>query len=225
MSGIVTYNTLSVDLGGFKEIIAPGAFAGSVTSDVLCLRDHDATLLMGRTKSGTLSLADTADGLQFSCKLPGTGSGNDLAASIERGDLDGVSFGFVCREDKWAAADDGDVIRTILQAGLMEVSPCSFPAYPANSVSVRSCPPELRSKLKRNTDCTCDCSECVAGNCPDCSDPDCDDPECRCQKRSDVLSGSERNRMAMRFKLKQVSTPSCRKEETTSQFNIQWLTE
>jgi hypothetical protein len=120
--------------------------------------------------------------LNFNCKLPGTTAANDLAESIDRGDLDGVSFGFICKDDKWAAADDGDVIRTVLAAELMEISPCSFAAYPANSVSVRSCPAEFRSKLKRNDQCQCACPECVAGNCAECSDPDCDDENCRCER-------------------------------------------
>jgi HK97 family phage prohead protease len=196
---------MSVDLGGFREIIAPGAFAESLTGDVLLLRDHVPALLMGRTKSGTLTLADTADGLNFNCKLPGTTSASDLAESIERGDLDGVSFGFICRDDKWAAADDGNVIRTVVSAELIEISPCSLAAYPANSVSVRSCPAEYRSMLKRsdNDQCQCACPECAAGNCAECSDPDCGDENCRCAQRGNALSDSERNRMAMRLKLKQ----------------------
>jgi hypothetical protein len=158
---------------------------------------------MGRTKSGTLALADTADGLTFSCKLPKTNTASDLAESIDRGDLDGVSFGFICKDDKWAAADDGDVIRTVMAAELMEISPCSFAAYPANFVSVRSCPIELRKKMKRNAACECDCPECVAGNCAECSDPDCDDENCRCQERSKAITDSERNRMCMTLALRQ----------------------
>jgi HK97 family phage prohead protease len=199
ISGTVTYNTLSVDLGGFQEIIAPGAFAESLTGDVLCLRDHIPALLMGRTKSGTLKLADTADGLKFDCKLPGTTTASDLAESIDRGDLDGVSFGFICKNDKWAAADGGDVVRTVLAAELMEISPCSFAAYPANSVSVRSCPAEFRSKLKRNDQCQCACLECEDDNCADCSDPNCDDENCRCAHRSATLFESERNKLVMQI--------------------------
>jgi len=203
ISGVVTYNTESCDLGGFTEILAPGCFAGSLSGDVLLLRDHTPVLLLGRTKSGTLTLADTADGLQFSCSLPNTSSAGDLAESIDRGDLDGVSFGFICVEDNWACADGADVVRTVLEAELIEISPCSFAAYPANSVSVRSCPAELRKKMsKRNTSCECDCSECVDGNCSGCSDPNCGYEECGCQSlRSREIPADDRSKMFMRLAL------------------------
>lgn len=202
-SGIVTYNTPSADLGGFIEIIAPGAFSDSINGDVLMLRDHQSSLLMGRTKSGTLSLSDTADGLRFSCKLPNTTAASDLAESISRSDLDGVSFGFYCLEDDWAFSEK-QTVRTIVKAELFEISPCSFAAYPANQVSLRSCPAEVRSVLdkvsdvkppakteKRDmsdddttddglSDCGCDCPECEDGDCMDCSMEDCNDPNCPC---------------------------------------------
>jgi hypothetical protein len=194
LSGIVTYNTPSVDLGGFTEILAPGCFSDSITGDVLMLRDHDTTLLMGRTKSGTLKLADTADGLQFDCLLPNTTSGNDLAESVNRGDLDGCSFGFITLDDSWAASDT-ETVRTITKAELLEVSPCSWAAYPANSVSLRSCPAELRSAIAQRNDpeadsnedgtadaCKCQCDPCLNGNCADCTDDPCDCEGCTCNE-------------------------------------------
>ena len=202
ISGVVTYNTESCDLGGFTEILAPGCFAGSLSGDVLLLRDHTPVLLLGRTKSGTLTLADTADGLQFSCSLPNTSSAGDLAESIDRGDLDGVSFGFICLDDKWAAADGGDVVRTIVSAELLEISPCSFAAYPANAVSVRSCPAELRKKMKkRDAKCECDCPECQDGDCAHCSDDPCDCPGCMCAESRSARTMSERTRMEMTLAL------------------------
>jgi HK97 family phage prohead protease len=197
LTGIVTYNSPSVDLGGFTEILAPGCFAGSLSGDVLMLRDHEPTLLMGRTKSGTLSLSDSADGLHFSCKLPNTTSATDLAESVDRGDLDATSFGFITMEDKWAASADGSVVRTVLEAELLEVSPCSFAAYPANSVSVRSCPQDIQSKLtipdgvkpesipetrSKVEGCQCECEQCLDGDCADCSCPDCTCEDCTCSE-------------------------------------------
>jgi hypothetical protein len=200
ISGTVTYNTPSCDLGGFIELIAPGAFAGSISGDVLLLRDHEPTLLMGRTKSGTLSLSDTSKGLKFNCKLPNTTSASDLAESIDRKDLDGCSFGFITIDDDWAYTD-GQTVRTIKEAELLEISPCSFAAYPSNSVSVRSCPPELRSNLTasevkpptatpeaeapktRSTEgCQCECQPCLDGNCANCSDDPCDCDGCDCNE-------------------------------------------
>lgn len=198
VSGIVTYNTMSCDLGGFTEIMAPGCFAESIAADVLMLRDHEPTLLMGRTKSKTLVLADTADGLQFTCSLPNTSSANDLAESIDRGDLDGVSFGFMCEKDTWICDGDGNTIRTIIEAELVEISPCSFAAYPSNSVSVRSCPKAIRAKMQKcSTPCECDCPECQDGKCADCSDPECSDPNCDCQQQRSARAATEHGRMDM----------------------------
>ena len=186
----IRYNEPSVDLGGFTEVVAPGAVTDSLqqSGDCLMLRDHNPSLLMGRTKSKTLALTEDANGLRFVCKLPNTTQANDLAESIDRGDLDGVSFGFNVPSggDKWSSDKEGNVIRTLVRINLSEISPCSFPAYPSTSVSIRSCPSELRSLLKRSEDdedededeCECDCPECLAGDCADCSDPDCTDEYC-----------------------------------------------
>jgi HK97 family phage prohead protease len=210
----VVYNSPSVDMGGWTEIVAPGAFTETLkNSDVRMLRDHDTTLLLGREKSKTLTLTDTPQGLTFRCKLPNTTQAADLAESIKRGDLDGVSFGFTVAEngDKWSNTK-GQVVRTLLAVELAEISIVSFPAYPATSVSIRSCPAELRSlieqrKTNRDEDqCSCPCPECVDGDCADCSDEDCDYEGCSCipyQERaaSTVLSTSEVNKLQMKFAL------------------------
>ena len=181
----IRFNEPSSDLGGFTEIVAPGAVTESLKNnpDVLCLRDHDTSILLGRTKAGTLTLTEDAMGLRFVCKLPSTSQASDLAESIERGDLDGVSFGFVTVKDAWTSDGAGNVIRTLLTVRLLEVSPCSFPAYPTTSVSVRSCPAGLRGKLsihKRSSrdGCECDCESCVDDDCENCTDEYCDDTLC-----------------------------------------------
>ncbi|MFC6644145.1 HK97 family phage prohead protease [Granulicella cerasi] len=212
LTGFIPYNTESVDLGGFTEVIAPGAFAEALqpTSDVLALRDHDAKLLMGRTKSGTLIFTDATDGLRYQVKLPNTTAANDLAESIERGDLDGTSFGFSTDEDKWINAD-GKVIRTLLKVNLFEVSPCSFPAYPDSGIALRSAPVEIRSLIETHDDdnetdsiadqCQCHCPACSEDNCADCSNADCEDDLCDCDDSSE--EDSLRNAMHMILSIRQ----------------------
>lgn len=150
IEGLIPYNSPSVDLCGFTEIIAPGAFSKALEAnvDVLALRDHDSTLLLGRTKSKTLTLEDYPEGLRYKIKLPNTTAANDLAESIDRGDLDGTSFGFICRDCNWSATEDGETIRTLTEIELLEVSPCSWPAYPDSSVDLRSAPAEIRSRIE-----------------------------------------------------------------------------
>jgi len=135
-----------------------------------------------------------------------------MIASIERGDLDACSFGFSVPQggDKWVTTSDGSIVRTLNDVDLAEISITSFAAYPATSVSLRSCPPSVRPLLKRtNLDgCECDCPECLDDDCEDCSMDDCDDPNCAengCPAQDDDddddADDSERNRMYMCLEL------------------------
>ena len=211
LSGVIPYNSLSVDLGGFTELLAPGVFAGALQpdADILCLRDHKAELLMGRTKSSTLALSDSPEGLQFACKLPKTTQAADLAESVDRGDLDATSFGFYTLDDNWVADASGNVVRTLISAELFEISPCSFAAYQGSTVTVRSCPAELRSLLTRpehranpnGTGCECDCPECQANNCADCSNADCADDRCDGHERGKPITNSELETLQLQLHL------------------------
>lgn len=79
-------------IGTFTETVKRGAFASSLASgdDVLALADHDATAVLGRTKSGTLNLREDENGLAFDLAVPDTQKGRDLLALAERGDLAAV---------------------------------------------------------------------------------------------------------------------------------------
>jgi hypothetical protein len=63
-----------------------------------------------------------------------------MMMSIDRGDVDQMSFGFRTVNDDWEIQTvDGEevLIRMLLEAELFEVSPVTFPAYPDTSVSLR----------------------------------------------------------------------------------------
>ena len=127
-------------IGGFTERIAPGAFTRSLASgrDVLALLDHRADVLLGRTRSGSLKLSEDAKGLRFELKVPDTAAGRDVIALAERGDLGGMSFGFVATDEAW----DGDT-RELRSVELHEVSIVqSWPAYQATEINLRSRPGE-----------------------------------------------------------------------------------
>lgn len=129
----------SLDLGGFTETIASGAFTKTLREnpDVLALVDHDIRKLLGRTSSGTLQVHEDERGLAFSVTLPDTSYANDLRALMDRGDINACSFGFVCEADSW----DGDV-RTVKQVRLIEGSIVATPAYPSTTAQLRSLFPD-----------------------------------------------------------------------------------
>lgn len=133
------YNVMSDDLGGFREIIKPGAFRRAVeeNQDVRFLFNHDSDNILARTKSGTLALEDDAVGLRFEAKLPDTQLARDVATSVERGDIDGMSFGFRTVRDDWEFKTGGE-IRHLLDVDLFDVGPVTFPAYPDTGVAKRS---------------------------------------------------------------------------------------
>jgi HK97 family phage prohead protease len=127
------------DIGGsFREVIAPGAFAETLkTADVRAYFDHDRGRVLGRTKAGTLRLKEDAKGLAVEIDLPDTSDGRDVRALLERGDVDGMSFGFVVTHDEWDETADPPM-RTIHKVMLREVSVVSEPAYGDTSVALRS---------------------------------------------------------------------------------------
>ncbi len=124
------YNTMSEDLGGFREIIAPGAFDDVLENDVRALINHDGNLILARTTSGTLALSTDEKGLRYEFEMPETSYGKDLTVSMKRGDITQSSFAFTVADDSWETRDGVDV-RTITKVKrLFDVSPVTYPAYP-----------------------------------------------------------------------------------------------
>jgi HK97 family phage prohead protease len=132
------FNSLSVEIFGFRELILPGAFAESIAGDdIRALWQHNTEAVLGRTKAGTLRLAEDAKGLRVEIDAPDTQVGRDALALIARGDVDQMSFGFRVLADDWNEDEDGMLIRSVAKVKLYEVSPVTFPAYNATTVSVR----------------------------------------------------------------------------------------
>lgn len=149
------YNTWSQDLGGFKERVLPGAFSKSLgVSDVRALFNHDPNYILGRTKSGTLTLGDESKGLHFDAIAPETQTIRDLVlAPIARGDIDQCSFSFTVREDAWREPKSlsGLWERDLVDVELYDVSPVTFPAYLQTDVVVRSLATEAGIDLEALT--------------------------------------------------------------------------
>lgn len=129
--------------GMFREKIDRGAFAASLGGDIRALWNHDTNFPLGRTKAGTLALAEDAHGLRVEINPPDTQAGRDALESIRRGDVDQMSFGFDVLEDTWDQDESGMIIRTLRKVQLYEVSPVVFPAYPQTSISARTSDPSV----------------------------------------------------------------------------------
>lgn len=134
------FGEISEDLGGFREIIEPGAFRACLAGgpDVRALFNHDPNRILGRTVAGTLTLAEDERGLRYEITTPDVAWARDLLVSIARGDISQSSFGFIVAEDQWGT-QDGQPLRRIKAVGeLFDVSPVTFPAYPGTEATARS---------------------------------------------------------------------------------------
>lgn len=134
------FNTLSEDLGGFREQLATGAFADALTNDVRALINHDPNLVLGRNQAGTLKLSEDGQGLVVEITPPDTQAARDLVVSMQRGDVNQMSFAFtVSREDQvWSRDGTGPWLRLIKRVSrLFDVSVVTYPAYPQTSAAVR----------------------------------------------------------------------------------------
>lgn len=133
------FNKLSEDLGGFREMIMPGAFDSVMDNDVRLLFNHDQNLVLGRTASGTLQISVDENGLRYSAELPDTTFAKDLTKLMERGDINQSSFSFVIENDSWEQTENGMPLRKINKVKrLYDTSIVTTPAYPDAGVGLRS---------------------------------------------------------------------------------------
>jgi uncharacterized protein len=136
----VRWDKLSVPIyGSFRERVRTGAFAQSLKeNNIRALWNHNSDFVLGSTRAKTMTLIEDDKGLRFEIILPDTQTGRDAAITVERGDVDGMSFGFNTRKQEWDETDPKNVIRTLVDVDLREISPTPFPAYPQTKVGIRS---------------------------------------------------------------------------------------
>lgn len=120
----------SNNLGGFVEKVRNTAFTKTLKeSDVRALWNHDPQYVLGRTSAKTLELAVDDNGLYYRALLPNTTYGKDLAELLERRDVRESSFTFFKVQDEWDLTEEAYPQRTLVEVGLIDVAPVSFPAY------------------------------------------------------------------------------------------------
>jgi uncharacterized protein len=133
-----SFNTLSRDLGGYKERLAPGCFKRSLAAgdDVKALFNHNPSMILGRRDNGTLNVEEDSRGLKWRCQLnPKSSQHRDIYESVQRGDISECSFAFTVRDgaEDWDEPTDERgkrfIRRTIRDCNLLDVSCVTHPAY------------------------------------------------------------------------------------------------
>jgi HK97 family phage prohead protease len=146
VEGIIPYNSRSVEFpNGMKEIIMSTAFNKTINdkANVFALYNHDDSKILGSTKSGTLILDNTSEGLRTILELGNSTIANDVWDIISRGDCTNLSFGFLPIKQEIRGNE-----RYLKEVNLKEISFCvSSPAYPeTDSIAI------TRGFMKRKID-------------------------------------------------------------------------
>lgn len=145
IGGIAAVVNSVTDLGYFEEVITPGAFdyALSREYDIRCLFNHEAELILGRTKADTCNVFVNADGNLEYTWVPDYENPTHMAVvrSIMRGDITQSSFAFTIKEQTWTDSTKYGTMgkRTITMIDeLFDVSPVTYPAYAETEADARS---------------------------------------------------------------------------------------
>ena len=133
----ITFDSLSENLGGFKEVIDRRALDGVDFSDVYLLSQHRSEDVLASTAAKTMSVQVTDKGLYFSATLANTTLGRDTYELVKRGDLKSMSFAFTAEEDSWNVHTNPQT-RSIKKIGkISELSIVTNPAYKTSTVAKR----------------------------------------------------------------------------------------
>jgi len=132
--------------GWFGEVIERGAFDDCDLTDVLLFVNHDMKkipLARSRRNNGnstmTLDVDETGLHMNATLDVENNPDARAVYSAIERGDMDGMSFCFTVKEQKWSDLDTDYPTRHITKiAKVYEVSAVNFPAYTDTDISARS---------------------------------------------------------------------------------------
>lgn len=119
------------------ETIDRHAFDETIDDDIRALINHDTTLVLGRTKAGTLKLSIDDKGLKGIVIINEEDQDAlNLYAKVKRGDVNQCSIGFDILAEE-STQDNGRYNWHILKIKLYEVSIVTFPAYEKTEANIR----------------------------------------------------------------------------------------
>lgn len=134
------------DMYWYNETIARGAFDKTDFTDVLFSINHDLKKLpLARSRNNNanstlqLQVDDTGLNTKAVLDIENNTEAKALYSSIQRGDMNGMSYIFTVRNDEWTGLDTDKPSRTITDiAKVYEVSAVSMPANPGTDINARS---------------------------------------------------------------------------------------
>lgn len=125
--------------GTYTEVIQPGAFRQTLSQspDVQLLENH-AGRSMAYTRSGTLRLEETGQGLEFSADVNTARSDvRDMVIALQDGAYGECSFAFSVVRQTWSPDyDQRDITEVSMKRG--DVSVCNFGANPNTGAQVEN---------------------------------------------------------------------------------------
>ena len=134
---IVT-NQMSLDLGGFREVVKPSALDRfeAERPDLVYLWSHNSDDPIARMSAGNMRAKRTSKGLLVEVD-PQRGSANRVDLVAKRV-VRQQSFGFIVEPDdgdEWYVLD-GEIFRDVLDMRVIEASAVVWPAYPQTTLEV-----------------------------------------------------------------------------------------
>jgi uncharacterized protein len=144
----VVFNS-ATDLGWYSEEIVSGAFDEVRDADVRGLYNHDADVVLGRNKSGTMKLTITPEDIRFEIRYnPADPDHVRVMEKVKRGDVSQCSFAFTIKDAEWETKNSKDHRKVTKIGEWYDVSLVTYPAYADTAVAARS----LESVKKESTE-------------------------------------------------------------------------
>ena len=135
---VAKFNKLAT-FQGLREKILPGAFKRTLEEakrglrDIVALKDHDSSKVLGRLSRGTLELIEDDEGLFARIYPPKSTLGTDTLEEVRSGHINGGSFGFVSQ------GSDVDVtagVRRLKDLNFEEITVTGMPIYRDTHIAV-----------------------------------------------------------------------------------------
>lgn len=128
------------DLGNFSESVSRGAFRKVLAAgpNVPMLWNHNPDYPLATTRAGTLRLTEDAKGLKVEAELGSDFVSDFLRERVRRGEVEGMSYGFVVGEQKIEQRGAKPHRNLLGFKRLLDVSPTWDPAYAGTSAELRA---------------------------------------------------------------------------------------